>query len=155
LPVMDDDTRAGREGQRAPRTRGMTSGGRPGWARWWPAGVAWALFALVLLEFATYPWLDRLMRQAGRPELGLLIPFSVALTLAALTASTVGVVLASRRPRHPVGWLLLALGLVCQRDCQPHYRPQQTAQNALGPSPTSTALVGASSRPPVMASGRS
>jgi hypothetical protein len=90
----------------------MTSGGRSGWGRWWPAGVAWALFALVLLEFATYPWLDRLMRQAGRPELGLLIPFSVAPTLAALVASAVGVVLASRRPRHPVGWLLLALGLV-------------------------------------------
>jgi hypothetical protein len=90
----------------------MTSGGRPGWARWWPAGLAWALFALVLLEFATYPWLDRLMRQAGRPELGLLIPFSVAPTLAALVASAVGVVLASRRPRHPVGWLLLALGFV-------------------------------------------
>jgi hypothetical protein len=91
---------------------GMTSGGRPGWARWWPAGLAWALFALVLLTFGAYPWLDRLMRQAGRPELGLLIPFSVAPTLAALVASAVGVVLASRRPRHPVGWLLLALGLV-------------------------------------------
>src|SRR5215218_1646277 len=109
---MDDDTRAGREGQRGPRTRGMTSGGRPGWGRWWPAGLAWALFALVLLTFGAYPWLDRLMRQAGRPELGLLIPFSVAPTLAALVASAVGVVLASRRPRHPVGWLLLALGLV-------------------------------------------
>ena len=90
----------------------MTSGGRSGWGRWWPAGVAWALFALVLLTFGAYPWLDRLMRQAGRPELGLLIPFSVAPTLAALVASAVGVVLASRRPRHPVGWLLLALGLV-------------------------------------------
>jgi hypothetical protein len=28
-----------------------------------------------------------------------------------VSASTVGAVLASRRPRHPVGWLLLALGL--------------------------------------------
>jgi hypothetical protein len=35
----------------------------------------------------------------------------VAPSVAALTASTVGAVLASRRPRHPVGWLLLALGL--------------------------------------------
>ena len=35
----------------------------------------------------------------------------VAPSLAALTASTVGAVLARRRPRHPVGWLLLALGL--------------------------------------------
>jgi len=31
--------------------------------------------------------------------------------LAAVSATTIGAVLASRRPRHPVGWLLLALGL--------------------------------------------
>jgi hypothetical protein len=31
--------------------------------------------------------------------------------LAAVSAATVGAVLASRRPRHPVGWLLLASGL--------------------------------------------
>jgi hypothetical protein len=73
--------------------------------------LAWALYALVGLLFATYPWLDRLVRDAGRPDLALLNPFVVAPSLAALTASTVGAVLASRRPRHPVGWLLLALGL--------------------------------------------
>jgi hypothetical protein len=32
-------------------------------------------------------------------------------SVAALAASTVGAVLASRRPRHPVGWLLLGVGL--------------------------------------------
>jgi hypothetical protein len=73
--------------------------------------LARALFALVLLLFATYPLLDRVMRDAGRPDLALFAPFVVAPTLAALTASTVGWVLASRRPRHPVGWLLLTLGL--------------------------------------------
>jgi hypothetical protein len=83
---------------------------RPG-PRSWPAVLAWVLYALVLALFATYPWLDRLVRDAGRPDLALLAPFVVAPSLAALTASTVGVVLASRRPRHPVGWLLLALGL--------------------------------------------
>jgi hypothetical protein len=31
--------------------------------------------------------------------------------LAAVSAATVGAVLASRRPRHPVGWLLLVVGL--------------------------------------------
>jgi hypothetical protein len=31
--------------------------------------------------------------------------------LGAVSVATVGAVLASRRPRHPVGWLLLALGL--------------------------------------------
>jgi hypothetical protein len=79
--------------------------------RWWPAGLAWALFALVLLEFATFPWLDRLIRQAGRADLAPMTAFSLPPSLAALTASLVGVVLASRRPRHPVGWLLLTLGL--------------------------------------------
>ena len=73
--------------------------------------LAWGLFALVLALFATYPWFDRLARDAGRPDLALLAPFVVAPSVAALTASTVGVVLASRRPRHPVGWLLLAVGL--------------------------------------------
>jgi hypothetical protein len=73
--------------------------------------LAWALFALVLAVFATYPWFDRLARDAGRPDLALLAPFAIPPTLAALTANTVGAVLASRRPRHPVGWLLLAVGL--------------------------------------------
>jgi hypothetical protein len=83
------------------------------WRLWprWLGGLAWALFALFLLVLATLPWLDRLIRQAGRPDLGLLIPFAVPPTLAALTASLVGLVLASRRPRHPVGCLLLALSL--------------------------------------------
>jgi hypothetical protein len=35
----------------------------------------------------------------------------VAYVLALASAATVGAVLASRRPRHPVGWLLLALAL--------------------------------------------
>jgi hypothetical protein len=74
--------------------------------------LAWALYALVLLLFATYPWLDRLARDAGRPDLALLQPFVIPPTVAALTAGVVGAVLASRRPRHPVGWLLLAMGLV-------------------------------------------
>jgi hypothetical protein len=79
--------------------------------RWWPAGLAWALFALVLVEFATFPWLDRLIREAGRADLAPMTAFSIPPTVAALTAGLVGVVLASRHPGHPVGWLLLALGL--------------------------------------------
>jgi hypothetical protein len=89
----------------------VTSTARRVSPRWWPAGLAWALVALVLLEFATFPWLDRLIRQAGRADLAPMTAFSIPPTLAALTASLVGAVLASRRPRHPVGWLLLALGL--------------------------------------------
>jgi hypothetical protein len=79
--------------------------------RRWPVALAWSLYGLVLLLFATFPLLDRLARDAGRPDLALLAPFVVAPSLAAFTASTVGAVLASRRPRHPVGWLLLTLGL--------------------------------------------
>ena len=89
----------------------MTSTARRISSPWWPAGLAWALFALFLLMLATFPWLDRLIRQAGRPDLAPMTAFSIPPTLAGLTAGLVGVVLASRRPRHPVGWLLLGLGL--------------------------------------------
>ena len=98
-----------------PATKGAARAGQPGPAarpRAWPAVLAWALFALVLLLFATFLWLDRLVRDAGRPDLALLAPFVVPPSVAALTAGTVGAVLASRRPRHPVGWLLLARGLI-------------------------------------------
>jgi hypothetical protein len=64
-----------------------------------------------MLGFATLPVLDRLLERAGRAELFALDSFAVAPTLACLSASTVGAVLASRRPAHPVGWLLLATGL--------------------------------------------
>jgi hypothetical protein len=56
-------------------------------------------------------WLDHLLREAGRGDLASLGAAVAAPVLAAVSAATVGVVLASRRPRHPVGWLLLAVGL--------------------------------------------
>jgi hypothetical protein len=57
-------------------------------------------------------WLDHLSRQAGRPDLVQLGGGSVAPpVLALVSATTIGAVVASRRPRHPVGWLLLVLGL--------------------------------------------
>lgn len=57
-------------------------------------------------------WLDHLSRQARRPDLAQLTPSAfVGPVVAMVSASTVGAVLASRRPRHPVGWLLLVLGL--------------------------------------------
>jgi hypothetical protein len=91
--------------------RPVTSMARRVSSPWWPAGLAWALFALFLLMLATFLWLDRLIRQAGRPDLAPMTAFSIPPTLAGLTAGLVGLVLASRRPRHPVGWLLLTLGL--------------------------------------------
>src|SRR6266536_1408815 len=91
-------------------TIGTTPGGRPPGARRWAAGLAWALWTLVLLGLSLTPWLNQQARQAGRSDLG-----SDANTaiygLVAVSAATVGAVLAGRRPRHPVGWLLLALGL--------------------------------------------
>ena len=76
------------------------------------AGVAaWALWALALMGLATIPWFDWLARQAGRHELAQLSASTIPDLLAIVVAATVGAVVASRRPRHPVGWLLLALGL--------------------------------------------
>jgi hypothetical protein len=88
----------------------VTSAGWLARRRWWPAGLAWALWTLVVLGLAVTPWLNQQARQAGRSDLG-----SDANTaiygLVAVSAATVGAVLAGRRPRHPVGWLLLAFGL--------------------------------------------
>jgi hypothetical protein len=64
-----------------------------------------------MLGLATTAWLDHLLRRAGRPDLVLLTPDAAALVLGVVSAVTVGALLASRRPAHPVGWLLLALGL--------------------------------------------
>ena len=52
--------------------------------------------------------MHRLLVQAGRPELMSLDPL---LFVAMVSAATVGAVLASRRPTHPVGWLLLAFAV--------------------------------------------
>jgi hypothetical protein len=79
--------------------------------RRWPALLAWGLWALTLLALPGVIWLDQRLRQAGLSELAVLEPAALPLMAAALTAATVGAVLASRRPRHPVGWLLLAVGL--------------------------------------------
>jgi hypothetical protein len=95
-----------------PATKRAVEEGQAGAARpRWPAALAWALYGLVLALFATFPVLDRMLRDAGRPDLALLVPFVIPPSVAALTAGTVGAVLASRRPRHPVGWLLLGVGL--------------------------------------------
>jgi hypothetical protein len=58
-----------------------------------------------MVAWLVIPWLDRLLRQAGRPDL---TQWDARPGVALVSAATVGAVLASRRPRHPVGWLLLA-----------------------------------------------
>jgi hypothetical protein len=47
----------------------VSQAGRPAWARWWPAGLAWALWGLAMLGLVATVWFDHLLRQAGRPEL--------------------------------------------------------------------------------------
>jgi hypothetical protein len=84
--------------------------------RWAPA-QAWALWALTLSGLAAAFWLDHLLRGAGRPDLVQLPPETAVPVLAAVGAiATVGALLAGRRPRHPVGWLLLTLGLSATAD---------------------------------------
>ena len=100
------------EGVHAPRTMAVTPATPLARPRWWPGVAAWALWALTMLGIAVIAWLDHLARQAGRPELAqLTLGAFVGPVLSLVSAATVGAVLASRRPRHPVGWLLLVLGL--------------------------------------------
>ena len=94
-----------------PTTNRSSQHGRAAPPRRWPVVLAWALGAEELLLVASQPWFDLLNRRAGRPDLAVLAPFTIPPTVAALTAGVVGAVLASRRPRHPVGWLLLAMGV--------------------------------------------
>jgi hypothetical protein len=77
----------------------------------WPARLAWGLWALSLLTMAAVPLLDRLLREAGRPDLVQLTADTAFPAGAMVAGATVGAVLASRRPRHPVGWLLLGIAL--------------------------------------------
>jgi hypothetical protein len=79
--------------------------------RRWPAGLAWALWVLAILELAVAVWVDQLLRLTGRPDLVFLTPSAIPPVLGAVSTAAVGAVLASRRPHHPVGWLLLAFGL--------------------------------------------
>jgi hypothetical protein len=90
----------------------MTSAAGLGRPRRWLAGLAWVLWALVMLGLAVVPWMDRLTIRAGRPDLAQLVPGSVVgPVVAVLSATTVGALVASCRPRHPVGWLLLGFAL--------------------------------------------
>ena len=82
--------------------------------RRWPAGLAWGLAGLAVLALAPAVRLSMLLNAAGLPEAqgGAAIVAAYGAVVLALTSSAVvGTVLASRRPGHPVGWLLLGVGL--------------------------------------------
>jgi hypothetical protein len=94
----------------------VTSTARKRLPRRWPMGLAWVLWALTLLSLPVIVWLDQLLRQAGLGELSPLQAANLFWILAGVSAATVGAVLTSRRPSHPVGWLLLVVGLSDQFD---------------------------------------
>jgi len=90
----------------------VTSTAGPGRPRRWAAGLAWALWLASLLCLAAVPWLDELLRQAGRADLvQLTLPAVAVPVLTVVSSVTVGAVVAARRPAHPVGWLLLGIAL--------------------------------------------
>ena len=69
-----------------------------------------ALWLLVPVSLAAVLVVNRLVTDAGRPDLAQPFGDAIVYVLATVSASTVGAGLALRRPRHPVGWLFLALG---------------------------------------------
>ena len=73
----------------------------------WPVVPAWALWLLTVLTLAAVPLLDRLLREAGRADVVQLTPGTAFPVVAMVSGATVGAVLASRRPRHPVGGAVL------------------------------------------------
>jgi hypothetical protein len=95
----------------APTIVAVTPAPRPHRTHRWPSTLVWGLLALAVLGLAVVVWFDHLLRQAGRPDLSPLGSDDYGFVLTAASAVTVGALLTLRRPRHPVGWLLLALGL--------------------------------------------
>jgi hypothetical protein len=89
----------------------MSPAARPAAVRRWPAVLAWALAGLAVLALAPAIWLARLLEAAGLPDADIPAGTAAAVVLAIVSAAAVGALLAGQRPRHPVGWLLLGVGL--------------------------------------------
>jgi hypothetical protein len=89
----------------------VTPAPRPHRTHRWSSTAVWGLVALTVLGLAVVAWFDHLLRQAGRPDLSALGSDDYGYVLLVVSAVAVGALLAIRRPRHPVGWLLLILGL--------------------------------------------
>jgi hypothetical protein len=90
----------------------VTVAARPARARRWPATLASALAGLTVLTLIVGFWLAELVWSTGwEPRPSNAIAIVGAIILVTVSAATVGAFLASRRPRHPVGWLLLGVSL--------------------------------------------
>ena len=76
----------------------------------WAARLAWTLAGLTVLTLVPAFWLGGLLWSTGREPRPSNATLG-AVVLVTVSAATVGALVASRRPRHPVGWLLLGVGL--------------------------------------------
>ena len=89
----------------------VTPAARPPTAPRWPAVLAWAVAGLTLASLVPAYRLLRLVWFEGSFAAAPSIATTAPVALAVVSAATVGALVASRRPSHPVGWLLLGVGL--------------------------------------------
>jgi hypothetical protein len=93
----------------------MSAAAPPVPRRRWTAALAWALAGLAVLGLVPGLRLAQLVSSAGLPDTqgtpASRVATYAAVLLATVSSAAVGAVLASRRPRHPVGWLLIGVGL--------------------------------------------
>jgi hypothetical protein len=78
---------------------------------WWPGPLAWGLAGVAMLagvpafRLLSLTWLADV--EGARPTIATVGPVALAVA----SAAAVGALVASRRPAHPVGWLLLGVAL--------------------------------------------
>jgi hypothetical protein len=93
----------------------MNRAGGAAAGRRWTVALAWGVAGLAVLALVPGVRLTLLADSAGLPDaqgsVAGLVAASAAVVLATVSSAAVGAVVASRRPRHPVGWLLLGVGL--------------------------------------------
>ena len=89
----------------------MSLAAGPATGRRWPAVLAWAVACVTVASLAPAYRLLSLVGVEGSPEGAPSIAATAPVALAVVSAAAVGALVASRRPRHPVGWLLLGVGL--------------------------------------------
>ena len=89
----------------------MSLAAGPAIGRRWPAVLAWAVACVTVASLAPAYLLLSLVGSEGSAERAPSIAATAPVALAVVSAAAVGALVASRRPRHPVGWLLLGVGL--------------------------------------------